>query len=413
MQAADEVAVPGRKLAMGWIGVGGRGTGLLGMSLNLFPELRVSAVCDIDLAAATNASRLIAGRGRAEPTLYTDGEMAWERMLQRDDLDGVIIATPWRWHTPMAVAAMRQGIIACVEVPCALSIDECWRLVDTSEKTGVGCMMLENWSFVAANMALLNMVRLGLFGRIVHVHCAHSHDCIDHWFFDRSTGADRWPAEYLLKYNRDQYPTHSVGPVLSWCDINCGDRFTTLTSTVTGSFGIQDMFVRRFGRDHPGAKRTYAQGDIVTSLLRTEAGKTVVVNYDMQLPRPYDNRWMLQGTRGVYSEERDALYLVERSPSYHQWEPFTPYQAKYGHRWWGKASGGSHGGADEVMLQRVLSAIAGKRPLPLTVYDSVTMSAIIDLSGRSIAKGGQPVAFPDFTRGKWKSSGRRFALDQS
>lgn len=401
------------KLRVGFVAVGNRGTSLLGTALNLFPELTVPAVCDIDAERAARAAKLIASRGRPEPALYTDGEFAWKKLLQRDDLDAVIIASPWHWHTPMAVGAMQQGIIAGVEVPCALSVGDCWELVDTSEKTGVGFMMLENWSFVSSNLALLNMVRLGLFGRIVHVHCAHSHDCIHHWFFDKATGADRWSAEYLLKYNRDQYPTHSVGPVLSWCDINCGDRFTTLASAATGSFGINEMFERRFGPEHPGAKRTYAQGDIVTSTLRTAKGRTVVVNYDMQLPRPYDNRWMLQGTRGVYSEERDSIYLVDKSPDFHKWEPFPPYHATYAHKWNPVASQGSHGGADQAMLRQFLGAVRDRQPLPLSIYDSVTMSAIIELSGQSIARDGRPVEFPDFTRGKWSSTPPRFAMDQA
>ena len=406
-----EAEAPSKKLRVGFIGVGGRGSSLLDNSLTLFPALTVPAVCDINADAANRALRAVTARGRAAPALYTDRDFAWQKMLRRDDLDAVLIATPWRWHTPMAAGAMRQGIVAGVEVPCALSIEECWQLVDTTEKTGVPCMMMENWSFVAENMALLNMTRLGLFGRIVHVHCAHSHDCINHWFFDRDTGADKWPAEYLLKYNRDQYPTHGVGPVLSWCDINCGDRFATLASTASGSFGINDYFQRRFGPNHPGAKRAYAQGDIVTSTLRTEKGKTVVVNYDMQLPRPYDNRWMLQGTRGIYSEQRNAIFLVDKSPADEAWEPFDPYKVKYNHKFWSEGGGGSHGGADQVMLKQFLIAVRDKQPLPLTIYDSVTMSAIIALSGHSIAKGGQPVKFPDFTRGRWKNPKPKFAFD--
>jgi hypothetical protein len=410
--AEEKSEQPKNKLRVGFIGVGMRGSDLLANSLGLFPELTVPAVCDINPDAANKASRAITKAGRPAPELYTDGDFAWQRMLQRSDLDGVIIATPWRWHTPMAVGAMRQGIIAGVEVPCSLSIEECWQLVDTSEHTGVACMMLENWSFVQPNMSLLNMMRLGLFGQIVHVHCAHSHDCINHWFFDKRTGADRWPAEYLLKYNRDQYPTHSVGPVLSWLDINCGDRFTSLTSMATGSFGINDMFKRRFGPDHPSARRVYAQGDIVTSTLRTELGRTVALNYDMQLPRPYDNRWMLQGTLGVYSEERDALSLVGKSPLVEQWEPFPPYQSRFNHKYWAQGSNGTHGGADQVMLRQFLGAIRDKQPLPITIYDSVTMSAIVDLSGKSIARASKPVKFPDFTRGRWKNPSPKFAPDQ-
>ena len=400
-----------RIVRIGFVGVGGRGTSLLEPAASIQP-VTIPAVCDVNKSAAHRAAGIIKGTGLPEPELYTDGETHWQKMLGRDDLDMVIIATPWRWHTPMAVMAMKQGIVAGVEVPCSLSVKECWEMVETREKTGVECMMLENWSFRSDNLALLNMARKGLFGKIVHVHCAHSHNCIDHWFFDQGTGSDRWPAEYLVKYNRDQYPTHSVGPVLSWCDINCGDRFTTLASTATSGLGINDYFTRKFGPDHPGAKRKYAQGDIVTSALKTADGKTVIVNYDMQLPRPYDNRWMLQGTRGVYSEERNALCLSGKSPANQEWESFNPYHAEYKHKWWkeGRPSDG-HGGVDGLELSLLVEAVRSKKPLPLDVYDSVVMSAIVGLSGQSIAKGGVPVEFPDFTRGKWKTTKPKFALD--
>jgi predicted dehydrogenase len=405
-----------RPVRVGFIGVGGRGSGLLRIAIQT-PGTAVPAVCDVIPARAAAAEKLIVQAGQPKPALYTDDEMAWKKLLARGDLDAVVIATPWNWHTPMATGAMEHGIYAGVEVPAALSVDECWQLVDTSERTGVPCMMLENWSFRRDNLALLQMVRQGLFGEVVHVHCAHSHDCIDHWFFDRTTGKDRWPAEYLVKYNRDQYPTHSVGPVLSWLDINCGDRFETITSTATASRGINAYFARKFGPDHPGAKRKYAQGDIVTSVLRTAKGKTVVVNYDMQLPRPYDNRWMLQGTLGVYSEDRAAIYLVGQSPKYHEWEPFEPYMAKYDHPWHrGGSSSASpgladgHGGTDELEIRLFLDAARRKTPTPIDVYDSVTMSTIVGLSGESIARGGAPVAFPDFTRGKWESRRPCFGL---
>ncbi|MEI7900128.1 MAG: Gfo/Idh/MocA family oxidoreductase [bacterium] len=400
-----------KNVRIGFIGVGGRGTSLLSSTVSI-KNITIPAVCDINKSSAQEAVNIIKQAGLAAPELYADNETHWQKMLARDDLDLVIIATPWKWHTPMAVMAMKHGIVPGVEVPSSLSVKECWELVDISEKTGVGCMMLENWSFRNDNLALLNMARKGLFGQIVHVHCAHSHNCIDHWFFDKKTGSDRWPAEYLIKYNRDQYPTHSVGPVLSWCDINCGDRFTSIASTATGSFGINDYFVRKFGADHPGAKRKYAQGDIVTSTLKTANGKTVVVNYDMQLPRPYDNRWMLQGTRGVYSEERNALYLTGKSPAYDTWESFNPYQAEFQHKWWKEVGGaGGHGGVDGLELKLLIEAVRSKSPLPLDVYDSVVMSAIVELSGSSIAKGNVPVEFPDFTRGKWKTTRPKFALD--
>ncbi len=219
-----------------------------------------------------------------------------------------------------------------------------------------------------------------MFGEIVHCHCAHSHDCIDHWFFDEDDGHQRWPSEYLINFNRDQYPTHSLGPVLSWMDINCGDVITEIYSVATALKGINAYFKRRFGDDHPNAKLKFKQGDIVTSTLKTRNGKTIIVNYDMQLPRPYDNRWLIQGTLGVYNEQRNALYIAETSPEYHQWEAFKPYEEKYLHERWkeGAKTEGGHG-------------------------------SVVALSGISIEKNS-PIEFPDFTKGKWGKRKPRFAV---
>ncbi len=397
-----------RIVRIGIVGTGNRGKSLLSTLLHV-DNVEIDALCDIDGKALAQAQAILARAGRKKAAEYGENEYAFQKLMQRDDLDAVIIATYWQWHTPMAVYGMKSGKYVGVEVPAALSIGECWQLVDTSEQTGVPCMMLENWSFRRDNLAVLNMIREGLLGETVHCHCAHSHDCIDHWFFDAETGADRWPAQFLLKYNRDQYPTHSVGPVYSWMDIGCGDYLDSLTSTATGCFGINDMFIRRFGPDHPGAKRKYAQGDIVTTVVKTKKNKTIVINYDMQLPRPYDNRWMIQGTRGIYSESRNSVYLVDKSPKYHQWEPFAPYQEQYEHAWWRKGAQGGHGGADFLELKLFVDAVRRKTQTPLDVYDAALMSCIVPLSGDSIAAGSAPVKVPDFTRGKWRTNEPVFA----
>lgn len=409
--AAAGAAVIGRARAedqpvrLGVIGTGNRGKSLLGTLLNI-PGAAVPAVCDVNPEAAAQAAEMLRKRGRPDPESYTGGAADYKRLLERDDLDAVIIATPWDLHTPMAVDAMKAGKYTGVEVPAALTVEECWALVNTCEETGVPCMMLENWSFRQDNLAVLNMKRRGLFGDIVHCHCAHSHDCIDHWFF-RPDGTESWGAAFLEKRNCDQYPTHSLGPVLSWLDINCGDNFATLASTATDQFGITAHFIRKFGPDHPNAKRKFKQGDIVTSVVRTHGGKSIVINYDMQLPRPYDNRWALQGTLGIYNEQRDSVYLEGRSPKYHDWEPFRPYQDEFDHAWWREmresAANDGHGGTDYLELSLFVKAVRDKTNTPIDVYDSATMSCVVGLSEESIAKGGQPVECPDFTRGAWKT----------
>jgi len=336
--------------------------------------------------------------------------------MDRDDLDAVFIATPWEWHTTMALYAMKRKQYVGVEVPCAITLDECRQLVKTSEETGVPCMMMENWSFRRDNLAVLNMIRKGLLGEIVHCHCAHSHNCVS-WYMGR-----KWPAQHLLKRCADQYPTHSLGPVLSWMDINCGDRFDTVVSMATGQRGITDQLSRRHGKDHPSAKLDWKQGDIVTTMVRTVKGKTIVINMDMQLPRPYDNRWLIQGTRGLYNEQRDAVYLAGDGKGHapEKWSPFGPHQTKHEHKWWrGKDSPGGryglsgHGGVDPLELTLFYDAVRNKTQTPIDVYDSVVMSCIFPLSEMSIAKGGQPVKCPDFTGGKWEATKPKFAVDGS
>ena len=401
-----------RPVRVGVVGTGNRGRSLLATMLQM-KGLTFPALCDINRDNLTAAQDLVVKAGHPKPEGYSKNEESFRELMARDDLDAVIIATYWNWHTPMAVAGMRSGKYVGVEVPAALSIAECWELVRTYEKTRTPCMMLENWSFRRDNLAVLNMIRAGLLGETVHCHCAHSHDCIDHWFFDKQ-GNMRWGGEYLVKYNRDQYPTHSLGPVLSWMDINCGDNFATVTSTATASRAINRYFARKFGPDHPNAKRRYKQGDIVTSVVRTHGGKTIVINYDMQLPRPYDNRWMIQGTLGLYDEDRSLVYLADKSPKYHEWEPFAPYQERYEHVWWKalrRESGeAGHGGTDYLELSKFFEAVHNKTQTPIDVYDSAVMSSIVGLSEESIANNSTPVTCPDFTRGAWKTIRPKFAV---
>jgi len=395
----------GRAVGIGMIGVGGRGTGLMSILLGL-KGVVIRAVCDIVPAKAANAQRLVVAAGQPEPAVYTRDEMHWTELCERDDLDAVLIATPWEWHTRMAVGALRKGKYAGVEVPCAITLQECWDLVNAHEETGVPAMMLENWSFRSDNLAVLNLIRQGVFGQLVHCHCAHSHDCLGHWYFG---AAKAWAGKYLTTHNCDLYPTHDLGPVPSWMDINCGDAFDYLTSTATNPFGPKDYFTRTLGAEDPLATQKYTQGDIVTSVVRTKKGRTIVINNDMQLPRPYDNRWMIQGTRGLYSEEHNALYVDGVSGN---WEPFAPWHEAYRHTWWGlEVSADGHGGTDWLELKLFVDAVRNRTQTPLDLYDSVVMACVFPLSGESIAKGSAPVAVPDFTRGKWETRAPYFALD--
>ena len=415
-RGSGQAQPPAKPVRLGVIGTGGRGRSLIQIAASL-PGVEFPALCDIDRQNLARAQDAVMSSGRKKPEGYT-GETDYERLVARDDIDGVLIATPWEWHTRMAVRSMRAGRYTGVEVPAAITIEQCWELVDAHEQTGTPCMMLENWSFRRDNLAVLKMIRAGLFGEINHCHCAHSHDCT-YWYFDKD-GNPRWSGQYLLKRNADQYPTHSLGPVISWMDLNCGDYPAYMTSTATRSISLPRYFARKFGPDHPAARRQYAQSDIVTSVVKTIKGNTIVINNDMQSPRPYDNRWEISGTGGLYNEQRTAVYIAGASPKPDTWEPFEPYQKKYDHSFYKELekmdasllnNRFAHGGPDFIEIYQLVKAIRNRTATPIDIYDSVLMCAPIALSEQSIARGSAPVPFPDFTRGRWKTRKPAFAVE--
>ncbi len=398
-----------RPVRVAMLGVGNRGTSLMRTMLSQ-PGVDVPAVCDVNEERVSRAQELVAKTGRGKPEGYQRGPEDYRRLLDRTDLDAVIVATPWQWHTRMAVAAMKAGKYAGVEVPAALTVEECWELVDTSEKTGVPCMMLENVCYFRNVLMVLNLARQGVLGELLDAEAGYQHYLPDHQF--TSTGDLTWRAVYAAERNGNQYPTHPIGPVAWWMNINRGDRFTYLNSMSSRSLGPHLHAERKFGKDHPAARRVFAQGDVNTTLIRTENGLTVTLYYNTQSPRPYDLILRLQGTQGIYSGTLDKIYLQGRSPKTKggepEWESTAPYFERYEHPLWTRlsklAANSGHGGADYITLHEFLRAVRHKTQTPIDVYDSATWSVIVPLTQQSVAARGAPTDFPDFTRGRWRTA---------
>jgi predicted dehydrogenase len=374
-------------------------------TLFLFPGVEFRAVCDLVSDRAANAARLVEKQLGRLPEVYAGSENAWEKLVQRDDLDAVLIATPWNWHARMAVAAMRAGIYPGVEVPAAFTLKECWDLVRTSEQTGIPCMMLENVCYFRNVMAVLRMVREGLFGELLHFEGGYQHDC--RFIAFTPDGKLTWRGEHLAKFNGNLYPTHPIGPAAQSMNIGRGDRFVSLASVSTPALGMKDYAAKKFGRDHELARRDYACGDINTTILKTAKGRTLTLYFTLTTPRPYDMILRLQGDKGIYSGTLNSIYLETADKSEENWEAFQPYQTKHEHPMWrafateAEKSGG-HGGAEYLMFHDFLKAVRAKTSGPQDVYDAADWSAIVPLSIASVAKGGKPLKFPDFTRGRWK-----------
>ena len=395
-----------KPVRVGIIGVGNRGTGLLNTILQL-PSVEIRAVCDIVPERASNAQGIVEQKAGKRPEAYTKNETDFTNLAARDDLDAVVIATPWEWHTRMAVSAMRAGKYVGVEVPAAITVDECWDLVKTSEKTGVPCMMLENVCYFQNALTILRMVREGVFGDMLDCEAGYQHDCRFLMFDDQ--GQLTWRGRHVAEKNGNLYPTHPIGPVSQWLNINRGDRYTQLVSMSTPAKGLQYYAAKKLGADHPLAKRSYALGDVNTTLIKTANGLTVTLYFDLMTYRPYDLIFRVQGVKGIYLGTHEKVCIEGMTPEPEQWEPFEPYMEKFAHPLWrdleeGAKKNGDHGGADYITMYEFVKAVRSKAKPPQDVYDAATWSAIFPLSIDSVAKGSQPVEFPDFTNGKWKTN---------
>jgi predicted dehydrogenase len=394
-----------KPVRIGFVGVGGRGTYLLRTIMDI-PGVEVPAICDINEANLQRGQGAVEKTGRKRPEGYSKGDEDYIRMAARDDLDAVLTATPWELHTPVCVAAMKAGKYAATEVPAAITMEQCWELVNTSEKTGKPGMILENVNYYRNVLMIMNMIRQGALGDISHCEGGYQH------FLGgfRADGSMGWRGMHSLKRNANVYPTHPLGPIAWWININRGDRFTQLVSMSSKSQGLNAIAAKRFGANHPAATRKYAMGDVNVSLLRTQNGVTVTLIHDVQLPRPYDLGFRVQGTKGIYSGTLEKIYTEHEGEKrgVHEWEDMGPYYSKYEHPLWKKlgqtASKYSHEGGDYIELVMWVAAIRNQTQPPIDVYDTATWSAVTPLSEKSVASGSAPVQFPDFTRGKWKTA---------
>ena len=398
---------------LGFVGIGGRGSYHLDAALGI-EGVEVPALCEIQQDRLERAAGWVEQSGRPAPRLYGRGERDFERLCAEEDLDCVICATSWRWHAPVCLAANRHDKHAVSEVPIVLTVDEAWSLVETFEQTG-------KWSTLALEqvllevgdgmyLTLLNMIRQGLLGDILHAESGYVHDLRRVKF---PGGSEPWRLQHAIDRNGNLYPDHPMNRIMPAMDINHGDRFTQLVSVSSRATTLNEYAASRYGKEHPLATRQMAQGDFNATLIRTEDGKLVTLNFDTNTPHPREFT-RVQGSDGVFFDGRDMggprIYLDGISPESHQWEDAARYMDEYRHPLLDsydppeRPALRGHGGRSMKMpltWHLLIGALrAGTAPY-FDVYDSVTSSVISPLSEQSVASGSRPVEFPDFTRGQW------------
>ena len=393
-------------IKIGAVGLGGRGRGNLAEILNC-EGVEVTAVCDKYEDRALEGQKIVTEKTGKSPDVYLD----YKEMLARDDLDAVLCCTTWITHARIATDAMRAGKHVAIEVGGAADIEECWEMVRASEETGKFCMLLENCCYDRSEMALYNMVKQGLFGEIIHMAGGYEHDLRDEISLGRE---DRHGRLFNFQHrNGELYPTHQLGPISKVLGINRGNRFISLVSMASKSRGLNEWIKNNKGEDYDLANYKFNQGDVVTTMIKCANGETVTLIHDCSLPRPYSRAYRIQGTKGIYMEDGDSIYLEGISHENkehwtHTWENFYDdgYRDKYEHPLWKKYSeegihAGGHGGMDFLVLSAFVESVKLDAKPPIDVYDTAAWMAVTCLSEMSVATGSSPIAFPDFTRGMW------------
>ena len=392
-----------KALRLGFIGIGGRGSYHLNCALGI-EGVEVPAICELKPVRLHQAKRWIEEAGLPTPKMYDRGPKDFLRLCEEAELDAVICCTPWEYHAEVCVAAMKNNKHAVSEVPICITLEEAWEIVETHEKTG-------KWATIGleglGDQTLLNMVRKGLFGKIVHAETGYIHDLRMVKF---TPDEEPWRLQHSIDRNGNLYPDHPMAKMLPVLDINRGDRFDYIQSMSSESVMLRNYAELNYGANTPYAKTRYSLGDYNASLVRTVNGKMMTIIHDTSTPHPRED-FRLQGTKGIYHSDGRRIYIEGLSPKEHTWEPAEKYFKDYEvprqvipPRKGGNIEGhGGGGNQTPVTWHRLVTALRENRITDWDVYDSVTSGAIVPLSCESVSKKSQAVDFPDFTKGKWQT----------
>ncbi len=395
---------------VGFIGLGMRGPGAVQRFTNI-PGVEIKALCDLYPERVANTQKILE-KAKFPIAAEYSGEEGWKELCERDDIDLIYLCTPWQIHVEMAVYAMEQGKHVAIEVPAAMTLDECWQLVNTAEKTRRHCMMLENCVYDFFELTTLNMAQKGLFGEILHVEGAYIHNLEPFW----PAYQGNWRLDFNEKYRGDIYATHGMGPACQLLDIHRGNRMTHLvamdTKAATGPKIVEDQV----GRE----SKDFQNGDHTLTLIQTSNGQTIHMQHNVMTPRPYSRMYQLTGTDGFANKYPVQGYTFRDASKFEgelnhedlDSHGFVPEKLKqelmkqYKHpihvelEEKAKKVGG-HGGMDFIMDYRLVYCLQNGLPLDQDVYDAAEWSALGELTRLSLENNSMPVEFPDFTRGAW------------
>jgi len=396
------------KVRIGVIGLGQRGSEAV-ERLSYIEGAQIVALCDKYPDRIAKAQKSLERMGIPKAKEYS-GEEGWKALCESDGIDLVYTPTPWHLHAPIAIHAMKNDKHAATEVNAGLTIDDCWALVETSEKTKKHMMMLENCCYDFFELLTLSMVRNGMFGEMVHAEGAYIHDLSKDWLFNKNAYADMWRLKQNFQHNGNLYPTHGLGPIAQCLNINRGDKMDHMVSMSSNDFTLNNLAKDMAAKDPFFSEFTDKpyRGNMNTTVIRTHNGKTIMLQHDVSSLRPYSRLHLLSGTKGVAQKYPGP----ERIAFGHSWikkEELDDLYKKYSppivnHIGAIAKDVGGHGGMDFIMDWRLIDCLRNGIALDQNVYDAASWSCIFPLSGRSVAKKSRTVDIPDFTRGAWQTN---------
>ncbi len=393
-----------KKLKVGIIGLGNRGRSVTRDVLVDVENIEITALCDLYDDRIEEVAEIINEKCGYKPALFTND---YKEVVDSDNVEAVLVIAAWEMHIPMAIYSMKKNKPVGVEVAGAYSIDQCWELVKTYEETKTPIMMLENACYGRRELMLNRMVKEGLFGTVVHCDGAYGHD------LRREVSNGIIKRHYRLRNyqnrNCENYPTHELGPIAQLLDINHGNRMISLVSVASKSAGLHEYIMKNHADDENLVNMQFAQGDIITTIIKCAHGETITLTLDTSLPRYYTRNYTIHGTKALYDERNDSIFFDGGETNPHAWKPnwgnAEQYEEQYDHPIWKKyikeGLKGGHGGKDWLVYTDFIDRVLENKPMWIDVYDMATWMAITPLSERSIATGSQMVEIPDFTNGKW------------
>lgn len=383
---------PIENVRVGFIGLGMRGPKAVERFTHL-EHATVVALCDKYPEPVAKAQEILSSHGCAPASAFT-GDEGWKRLCEMDGLDLVYVTAPWQMHAQIGIYAMECGKNVALEVPAATTVDECWALVETAERTRMHCMMLENSCYDAFELSCLLMARDGVFGEIVHAEGGYCHNLSAYWDKYR----DDWSMRFSAEHRGDVYPTHGLGPLCQLLDIPRKDKLSYLVSMDSGAFAGSAVASSRYG-----SSRTFANGDITSTLIRTVSGRSILLQHSVMTPQPYSRLYRIYGTLGYANKYPIPGFVFGEGKEFMPKDQAAALLEKYRHPFQdclqhaGMALDG-HDGIDFIMDYRLVECLHKGLPLDMDVYDAATWSSIIELSERSIQGGSVPVPIPDFYR---------------